>query len=275
MTTQVGTADEHRRNSHEFWERMAKSWERHRDLGWRSTRDVSEWLVERVDPGPGQTLLDLGAGTGETGFLAAARLGGCRTPDLERLLAADGAGGQQVAPRRCGRAVDLRQRTAGTGRSRDRQARGRGAACGAGGDRGARLGVRSGRGLRAPWALDQRGRFCRLSWVEEPRFTSGLSPKQAPRTGSGWLSPRTRSECGGARCADPCSRHREADISSVRGPVSPTVECSSGRASARAPSANRPHLAQGHLLSVQARIACFKLRPLSCRQRNTRICSVF
>jgi hypothetical protein len=33
MTTQVGTADEHRRNSHEFWERMAKSWERHRDLG--------------------------------------------------------------------------------------------------------------------------------------------------------------------------------------------------------------------------------------------------
>jgi ubiquinone/menaquinone biosynthesis C-methylase UbiE len=97
MTTQVGTADEHRRNSHEFWERMAKSWERHRDLGWRSTRDVSEWLVERVDPGPGQTLLDLGAGTGETGFLAAARLGGCRTPDLERLLAADGAGGQQVA----------------------------------------------------------------------------------------------------------------------------------------------------------------------------------
>jgi ubiquinone/menaquinone biosynthesis C-methylase UbiE len=38
-------------------------------------REVSEWLVERVDPRPGQTLLELAAGTGETGFLAADRLG--------------------------------------------------------------------------------------------------------------------------------------------------------------------------------------------------------
>jgi ubiquinone/menaquinone biosynthesis C-methylase UbiE len=36
---------------------------------------VSEWLVERLDPQPGQTILDLAAGTGETGFLAAPRLG--------------------------------------------------------------------------------------------------------------------------------------------------------------------------------------------------------
>jgi hypothetical protein len=64
MTTQVGTDGEHRRNSHELWERMATSWERHRELGWRSTRDVSEWLVERVDPTAGETLLELGAGTG-------------------------------------------------------------------------------------------------------------------------------------------------------------------------------------------------------------------
>jgi SAM-dependent methyltransferase len=45
---------------------------------------VSEWLVERVDPGPGQTLLELGAGTGETGFLAAARLG-----DAGHLISSD------------------------------------------------------------------------------------------------------------------------------------------------------------------------------------------
>lgn len=44
-------------------------------MAWRSTRQVSEWLVERVDPMPGQTLLELAAGTGETGFLAANRLG--------------------------------------------------------------------------------------------------------------------------------------------------------------------------------------------------------
>jgi len=44
-------------------------------LLWDSTRAVSEWLVERLDPQRGQTILDLGAGTGETGFLAAPRLG--------------------------------------------------------------------------------------------------------------------------------------------------------------------------------------------------------
>jgi ubiquinone/menaquinone biosynthesis C-methylase UbiE len=36
---------------------------------------VSEWLVEHADLRPGQTVLELTAGTGETGFLAAARLG--------------------------------------------------------------------------------------------------------------------------------------------------------------------------------------------------------
>jgi SAM-dependent methyltransferase len=57
------------------WEAMAPRWERGRALLWRSTRPVSEWLVERLDPQPGQTVLDLAAGTGETGFLAAERLG--------------------------------------------------------------------------------------------------------------------------------------------------------------------------------------------------------
>jgi ubiquinone/menaquinone biosynthesis C-methylase UbiE len=36
---------------------------------------VSEWLVDNVDPMPGQTVLELTAGPGETGFLAAQRLG--------------------------------------------------------------------------------------------------------------------------------------------------------------------------------------------------------
>jgi ubiquinone/menaquinone biosynthesis C-methylase UbiE len=59
-----------------LWEELAPRWERGRELLWESTRAVSEWLVERLDPQPGQTILDLAAGTGETGFLAAARLGG-------------------------------------------------------------------------------------------------------------------------------------------------------------------------------------------------------
>ena len=55
---------------------MAARWERRRALLWESTREISEWLVDRLDPQPGQTILELAAGTGETGFLAAARLGG-------------------------------------------------------------------------------------------------------------------------------------------------------------------------------------------------------
>src|SRR5690242_19811341 len=56
------------------WEALAAGWERGRDLLGRATRPVSEWLVERLDPRPGQTLLELAAGVGETGFLAASRL---------------------------------------------------------------------------------------------------------------------------------------------------------------------------------------------------------
>src|ERR687892_1684488 len=66
---------EHRQRSFELWQRMAAPWERRRELSWRFTRPVSEWLVDRVDPRPGETILEVAAGTGETGFLAARRVG--------------------------------------------------------------------------------------------------------------------------------------------------------------------------------------------------------
>jgi len=75
MTTQQDALAERRRNSYELWERMARPWERRQKLTWKSTRKVSDWLVDQVDPKPGQTLLELAAGTGETGFPAASRLG--------------------------------------------------------------------------------------------------------------------------------------------------------------------------------------------------------
>jgi SAM-dependent methyltransferase len=57
------------------WQAMAPRWEHAREVMWAATRTVSEWLVDRLDPKPGQVVLDLAAGTGETGLLAARRLG--------------------------------------------------------------------------------------------------------------------------------------------------------------------------------------------------------
>ena len=68
----------------ELWEELAPRWERGRELLWQSTRTVSEWLVDRLDPRPADVVLDLAAGTGETGFLAARRLVGGRLISSDR-----------------------------------------------------------------------------------------------------------------------------------------------------------------------------------------------
>lgn len=57
------------------WSAVAGAWEAQRDRLFEQVRPVSEWLVDEVDPQPGQTVLELTAGPGETGFLAAQRLG--------------------------------------------------------------------------------------------------------------------------------------------------------------------------------------------------------
>jgi SAM-dependent methyltransferase len=57
------------------WQTVAAGWERQRGFLWDMTRNVSERLVELLDPRPGETILELAAGSGDTGFLAAARLG--------------------------------------------------------------------------------------------------------------------------------------------------------------------------------------------------------
>jgi ubiquinone/menaquinone biosynthesis C-methylase UbiE len=68
---EITTAEESLRR----WSAVAPAWDRYRDRLFEDMRSVSEWLVDQVDPQPGQTVLELTAGPGETGFLAAARLG--------------------------------------------------------------------------------------------------------------------------------------------------------------------------------------------------------
>ena len=67
--------DEYRRASHEIWEAMAPGWERGQALIWDVTRAVGERMVAALDPKPGETVLELAAGTGETGFAAARMVG--------------------------------------------------------------------------------------------------------------------------------------------------------------------------------------------------------
>jgi ubiquinone/menaquinone biosynthesis C-methylase UbiE len=67
--------DEYRQASLEIWDEMAAGWEGHRRSVWEASRAVGEWLVDALDPQPGETVLELAAGVGDTGFAAARRLG--------------------------------------------------------------------------------------------------------------------------------------------------------------------------------------------------------
>lgn len=54
---------------------LSEAWERYREELFEAQRDVSDWLVDQVAPRAGETILELAAGPGETGFLAAERVG--------------------------------------------------------------------------------------------------------------------------------------------------------------------------------------------------------
>lgn len=78
--------DEQRRASREAWEDAAQGWAQRHDAFDAALRPVSQWLVDAIRPQPGHVVLELAAGVGETGFLAAELIqpGG-------RLISTDGA----------------------------------------------------------------------------------------------------------------------------------------------------------------------------------------
>jgi ubiquinone/menaquinone biosynthesis C-methylase UbiE len=88
----------------EAWRSVAAGWERQRMLFWAATRPVSERLVELLDPQPGETIVDIAAGPGDTGFLALPRVrpGG-------RLVSTDVAPEMVEAARRRAAELDLEQ----------------------------------------------------------------------------------------------------------------------------------------------------------------------
>lgn len=77
-------SNEYRVRSKKLWDSMARGWDERRDNLWKMSRKVGEWLVENLAPQPGQTVLELAAGVGDTGFAAAAVLG-----EAGRLISTD------------------------------------------------------------------------------------------------------------------------------------------------------------------------------------------
>jgi ubiquinone/menaquinone biosynthesis C-methylase UbiE len=69
------TTEDYRRASYEIWQSMAAGWSRDRSWIWDVSRAVSENMLDALAPAPGQTILELAAGTGETGFAAARAVG--------------------------------------------------------------------------------------------------------------------------------------------------------------------------------------------------------
>ena len=61
----------YRQENRQRWAGGAAGWERHADAFRRDTMPVSMWMVEAIAPQPGHMILDLAAGIGDTGFLAA------------------------------------------------------------------------------------------------------------------------------------------------------------------------------------------------------------
>jgi SAM-dependent methyltransferase len=59
----------------EYWQEAAPGWARRQVFLREFTAPVSRWLVQALEPQPGQRLLELAAGLGDAGFLAAELVG--------------------------------------------------------------------------------------------------------------------------------------------------------------------------------------------------------
>jgi SAM-dependent methyltransferase len=89
--------DEYRSRSLDNWNRFSGNWADEHEFLARTTGVVGERMVDLLAPEAGESMLELAAGTGDTGFRIAERLG-----DDGRLLMTDFASGMVDAARRRG-----------------------------------------------------------------------------------------------------------------------------------------------------------------------------
>ena len=87
---------DYRRASHAVWEAMAPGWDERHAYFEETARPVTDKMLELLDPSPGDTILELAAGTGVVGFSAAGLVG-----PTGRVIASDFAEAMvEVASRR-------------------------------------------------------------------------------------------------------------------------------------------------------------------------------
>ena len=87
-TTREQTAEQ-RRQSLEHWEEAASGWVARQEAIRRLSEPVSQWMIDAIEPQPGQRVLELAAGLGETGFRVAelvAPIGGVITSDQSEAM---------------------------------------------------------------------------------------------------------------------------------------------------------------------------------------------
>jgi SAM-dependent methyltransferase len=95
--------DEERAASRERWENVASGWETGAEAFHAGALPVAHWMVDRLAPQPGQTILELAAGRGDVGFLAAELVHPGGT-----LISTDGAEAMVDLARRRGEQLGIR-----------------------------------------------------------------------------------------------------------------------------------------------------------------------
>ena len=81
-------AAEQREQLLDGWDQASRGWGRQADRVQDAARPISDWMIAHADPQPGERVLELAAGPGDTGFMAARLI----TPD-GILISSDAAAG--------------------------------------------------------------------------------------------------------------------------------------------------------------------------------------
>jgi ubiquinone/menaquinone biosynthesis C-methylase UbiE len=106
MTPPAGMSGQHetaRQQSRAAWGAVARGWYAQREELWKASHPVSEWMVRRLDPKPGDTVLELAAGLADTGLMAARLVG-----ESGRIIVTDFTPEMVAAARRRAEELDVR-----------------------------------------------------------------------------------------------------------------------------------------------------------------------